>query len=199
MRITIFGARWHRPHLGTQALDAGHEVTAVVRDPTRLPHRFSAHRRAGRTCWIRTTSPDAVTGPTPASALGPHPGHRDGLPGASAASAAMEKTGVRGWWRSARAARTRRRDGAFTGTWSARCCRGAAGELRDLRRMGRTSGQPAGLDDHAPAAADRQRRPGVPDGVDVTCAGDVVSRPISPRDPHNSANGDDRPLSSGRY
>jgi putative NADH-flavin reductase len=40
MRLTIFGASGQTGrHLLTQALDAGHNVTAVVRDPTRLPLR----------------------------------------------------------------------------------------------------------------------------------------------------------------
>jgi uncharacterized protein YbjT (DUF2867 family) len=38
MRLTIFGASGQTGrHLLTQALAAGHTVTAVVRDPTRLP------------------------------------------------------------------------------------------------------------------------------------------------------------------
>jgi putative NADH-flavin reductase len=40
MRLTIFGASGQTGrHLVTQALDAGHHLTAVVRDPTRLPVR----------------------------------------------------------------------------------------------------------------------------------------------------------------
>ncbi|MER5423861.1 NAD(P)-dependent oxidoreductase [Streptosporangium roseum] len=38
MRLTVFGATGGTGrHLVRQALDAGHEVTAVVRDPARLP------------------------------------------------------------------------------------------------------------------------------------------------------------------
>jgi putative NADH-flavin reductase len=40
MRLTVFGASGQTGrHLIQQALDAGHTVTAVVRDPTRLPIR----------------------------------------------------------------------------------------------------------------------------------------------------------------
>jgi putative NADH-flavin reductase len=40
MRLTIFGASGQTGrHLLTQALAAGHTVTAVVRDPTRPPVR----------------------------------------------------------------------------------------------------------------------------------------------------------------
>lgn len=43
MKLTVFGATGGTgKHLVNQALDAGHEVTAVVRDPARLPRRHDA-------------------------------------------------------------------------------------------------------------------------------------------------------------
>jgi putative NADH-flavin reductase len=75
MRLTIFGASGQTGrHLVGQALAAGHTVTAVVRDPTRLPVR---HQRLA--VAVADVLDPAAIGPAVAgadavlSALGPQP------------------------------------------------------------------------------------------------------------------------------
>ncbi|MEN3310412.1 MAG: hypothetical protein V7603_6614 [Micromonosporaceae bacterium] len=99
MRITILGATGGTGrHLVTQALDAGHEVTAVVRDPTRLP------ATGPRLTVVRADvlDPDDITGAVDGadavvSALGPRPGTPATVcaGGIRSIVRAMEKTGVR--------------------------------------------------------------------------------------------------------
>jgi putative NADH-flavin reductase len=99
MRLTLFGANGQTGrHLLTQALDAGHTVTAVVRDPTRLPIR---HQRL-QVVVADVLDPEAIA-PAVAgadaviSALGPHPPrNRSSIMSAATASilAAMRTTGT---------------------------------------------------------------------------------------------------------
>ena len=58
MRLTIFGATGGTgTGLVQQALAAGHEVTAVVRDPARLAVPASPGcTSSSRTCWTRRRS-----------------------------------------------------------------------------------------------------------------------------------------------
>lgn len=59
MKITVFGATGGvGREVVRQALDAGHEVTAVVRDPARLP--VPAHERLRVVTVADVTDPDAV-------------------------------------------------------------------------------------------------------------------------------------------
>jgi putative NADH-flavin reductase len=99
MRLTVFGASGKTGRrLVEQALDAGHAVTAVVRDPTRLPIR---HPRL-QVVTADVLDPAAIA-PTVAgadavvSALGPHPPrNRSSIMSAGTASilAAMRTTGT---------------------------------------------------------------------------------------------------------
>ncbi len=100
MRLTIFGATGGTgTHLVTQALDAGHEVTAVVRDPARLTAPEHSRLRVVR---ADVMDPDAIV---PAieqadavlSALGRRPSTpaRVCTDGVRSILAAMDKTGVR--------------------------------------------------------------------------------------------------------
>ncbi|MFH8867516.1 NAD(P)-dependent oxidoreductase [Streptomyces griseus] len=60
MRITVFGATGGvGQEIVGQALAAGHEVTAVVRDPDRLPERLD---RAALAAVVRLDDPAAVAG-----------------------------------------------------------------------------------------------------------------------------------------
>ncbi len=62
MRITVFGATGGvGQEIVGQALAAGHEVTAVVRDPDRLPERLD---RAALAAVVRLDDPAAVRGAT---------------------------------------------------------------------------------------------------------------------------------------
>jgi putative NADH-flavin reductase len=100
MKLTIFGATGATgTSLTGQALAAGHEVTAVVRDPARLA--IPAHQ------WLRIVTADvmnpAAISPAIAgadavlSALGPHGSGRTAISQDSARSIieAMQKTGAR--------------------------------------------------------------------------------------------------------
>ncbi len=59
MKITVFGATGGvGREVVRQALDAGHEVTAVVRDPARLP--VPAHERLRVATVVDVTDPEAV-------------------------------------------------------------------------------------------------------------------------------------------
>jgi putative NADH-flavin reductase len=96
MKLTIFGATGRTgTELLTQALEAGHEVAVVVRDPARLtgrPRVFTADVRDADAIVPAVEGADAVL-----SALGP----RDRGPsticadGARGIGVAMAKTGVR--------------------------------------------------------------------------------------------------------
>jgi putative NADH-flavin reductase len=101
MRLTIFGATGGTgAQLVPQALQAGHEVTAVVRDPARLP--VSEHDRL-RVVRADVMDPDdivdAVDGAdVVVSALGSRPGSgqaRVCSDGTRSILAAMHKAGVR--------------------------------------------------------------------------------------------------------
>jgi putative NADH-flavin reductase len=104
MKLTIIAATGGvGRQLLTQALDAGHDVTAVARNPAKLP----AEPLAGRAARIITAdlaAPDpevlesAVAGADAVlSALGPHNNADAGIatPGTAAIIAAMRATGVR--------------------------------------------------------------------------------------------------------
>ena len=86
-----------------QALDAGHDVTAVARNPAKLPAQLLAGR-AARIVTADLAAPDpqvlesAVAGADAVlSALGPHNNSDAGIaaPGTAAIIAAMRATGVR--------------------------------------------------------------------------------------------------------
>lgn len=86
-----------------QALNAGHDVTAVARNPAKLPHDALA-TRAARIVTADLADPDpkvlesAVAGADAVlSALGPHNNSDAGIatPGTRAITAAMMATGVR--------------------------------------------------------------------------------------------------------
>ncbi|MGW6571241.1 NAD(P)-dependent oxidoreductase [Streptomyces sp. NPDC054945] len=104
MKITVFGASGGvGREVVRQALDAGHEVTAVVRDPARLP--VPAHERL----WVATvadvTDPQAVLSvidgqDAVVSALGSASNKQARTapvagPALSAISSAMDRAGVR--------------------------------------------------------------------------------------------------------
>ncbi len=100
MKMTVFGATGGiGGHVVRQALDAGHKVTAVVRDPARFDVRHPALEIAtvsGLTepelLWPALEVSDAVI-----SGVGPR-GRKDGPVASSATRGilrAMEKTGVR--------------------------------------------------------------------------------------------------------
>lgn len=100
MRLTIFGATGGTgTQLVRQALDAGHEVTAVVRDPARLTVPEHAGLRVVR---ADVMDPDAtVTAVEGTGAVLSALGHRRSAPAHVCAEgvrnilAAMDKTGVR--------------------------------------------------------------------------------------------------------
>lgn len=75
MRLTIFGASGKTGrHLVQQALEAGHTVTAVVRDPARLPIRNDRLRVVTADVGDPAAIRPAVAGAGAViSALGPHP------------------------------------------------------------------------------------------------------------------------------
>jgi putative NADH-flavin reductase len=75
MRLTIFGASGQTGrHLTQQALDAGHTVTAVVRDPTRLPIRHQRLQLVTADVLDPAAITPAVAGADAVvSALGPRP------------------------------------------------------------------------------------------------------------------------------
>jgi putative NADH-flavin reductase len=99
MRLTIFGASGQTGrHLIQQALDAGHTVTAVVRDPTRLPIRHQQLQ-----VLVADVLDPAAIGPAVAgadavlSALGPRPPrNKSSIMSAATASilAAMQAAGT---------------------------------------------------------------------------------------------------------
>lgn len=104
MRITVFGANGGvGTHVVRQALDAGHEVTAVVRDPARL--RVGAHERLAVVTVADVTDPGAVA-PSVAgrdavvSGLGPTSRKQArtapiAAPALRAITSAMDEAGVR--------------------------------------------------------------------------------------------------------
>jgi putative NADH-flavin reductase len=77
MKLVVFGATGGTGrHVVRQALDAGHHVTAVVRDPARLPH--AGHGRL-ETVVADVLDPEAIAASVSGrdavvSALGPRPG-----------------------------------------------------------------------------------------------------------------------------
>lgn len=101
MKLTIIAATGGvGRQLLAQALDAGHEVTAVARTPARLPHDLQA---AARTVTADLASPDplalqsAIAGADAVlSALGPHNNADAGIaaPGTAAVISAMRAAGV---------------------------------------------------------------------------------------------------------
>jgi putative NADH-flavin reductase len=99
MRLTIFGASGQTGrHLTQQALDAGHQVTAVVRDPTRLPVRHQRLQVVIADVLDPAAIQPAVAGADAViSALGPHrPRNRSSIISAGTASIldAMGATGT---------------------------------------------------------------------------------------------------------
>jgi uncharacterized protein YbjT (DUF2867 family) len=104
MKLTIFAATGGvGRELLTQALDAGHDVTVVVRNPAKLPAALAATGRV-RVVSANMAAPDpealeaAVAGAAAVlSALGPHSNADAGIaaPGTQAIVAAMQATGVR--------------------------------------------------------------------------------------------------------
>jgi putative NADH-flavin reductase len=99
MRLTIFGASGQTGrHLLTQALAAGHAVTAVVRDPTRLPIRHQRLKLVVADVLDPAAIQPAVAGADAViSALGPQPPrNRSSIISAGTASIldAMRATGT---------------------------------------------------------------------------------------------------------
>jgi putative NADH-flavin reductase len=99
MRLTILGASGQTGRrLVDQALDAGHTVTAVVRDPTRLPPGHQRLRVLTADVLDPAALQPAVAGADAViSALGPHPPrNRSSIMSAATASllAAMRATGT---------------------------------------------------------------------------------------------------------
>jgi putative NADH-flavin reductase len=99
MRLTIFGASGQTGRrLVEQALAAGHQVTAVVRDPTRLPVRHQRLQVLVADVLDPAAIQPAVAGADAViSALGPHPPrNRSSIMSAATASImeAMRTTGT---------------------------------------------------------------------------------------------------------
>jgi putative NADH-flavin reductase len=99
MRLTIFGASGQTGRqLLTQALHAGHTVTAVVRNPTRLPEPHQRLQVVVADVLDPAAIQPAVAGADAViSALGPHPPrNRSSIMSAATASilAAMQTTGT---------------------------------------------------------------------------------------------------------
>ena len=104
MKLTIIAATGGvGRQLLAQALDAGHDVTAVARNPAKLPAQLLAGR-AARIVTADLAAPDAqvlesaVAGADAVlSALGPHNNSDAGIaaPGTAAIIAAMRAAGVR--------------------------------------------------------------------------------------------------------
>lgn len=100
MRLTVFGATGRTgTEVVSQALAAGHEVTAVVRDPARLNVPAAPALRVIQSDVMDTGAIAPVLDGTDAvvSALGPRRGGPAGVLGSGVRSilAAMAKTGVR--------------------------------------------------------------------------------------------------------
>ncbi|CAM5411582.1 NAD(P)-dependent oxidoreductase [Streptomyces avidinii] len=104
MKITVFGATGGvGREVVRQALEAGHEVTAVVRDPARLP--VPAHERLRVATILDVTDPEAVLSVVSGqdavvSALGPANNKQARTapvtgPALSAITSAMDRAGVR--------------------------------------------------------------------------------------------------------
>lgn len=104
MKLTIFAATGGvGRELLTQALDAGHDVTVVVRDPAKLPAALGGTGRV-RVVSANMAAPDpealeaAVAGADAVlSGLGPHSNADAGIaaPGTQAIVSAMQTAGVR--------------------------------------------------------------------------------------------------------
>lgn len=98
MLLTIFGATGGiGRHLLTQALDAGHTVTAVVRNPRALPAQPHRTIVADLARPEPAALQDAVAGDAVLSAFGAHGPRTAGItaPGTRAIIAAMHSTGTR--------------------------------------------------------------------------------------------------------
>ncbi|HEV7964807.1 MAG TPA: NAD(P)-binding oxidoreductase [Actinoplanes sp.] len=103
MRITVFGATGGTgQHLVVDALTAGHEVTAVVRGPSRLTIPVTAGGARPAVVTADVLDPAAIEQAVAGrdviiSALGPRPKAKDPIcaPGAESIIAAMRATGVR--------------------------------------------------------------------------------------------------------
>jgi putative NADH-flavin reductase len=102
MRLTIFGASGKTGrHLLEQALDAGHNLTAVVRDPTRLPTRHQRLQVVTADVLDPAAIQPAVAGADAvSSALGPHPhatAHRSCRPPPPASSPLCKRRAPAAW------------------------------------------------------------------------------------------------------
>jgi putative NADH-flavin reductase len=99
MKLTIFGATGRTGRqLLTRALEAGHEVTAFVRDPSKLGVTHSRLRVMQGDVYDASVVEDATKGQDAVlSALGPVRGGPKGVMGAAARNivAGMKSTGVR--------------------------------------------------------------------------------------------------------
>ncbi|MEW1845125.1 NAD(P)H-binding protein [Nonomuraea angiospora] len=98
MRITVFGAAGAvGGRVVTEALARGHEVTAVVRDPARLPLLpAAAHARAGDASDVADVAALSAGQDLVISATRPAPGHEaDLVTTAEALLAGVARTGVR--------------------------------------------------------------------------------------------------------
>ncbi|MGW6500415.1 NAD(P)-dependent oxidoreductase [Nonomuraea angiospora] len=98
MRITVFGAAGAvGGRVVAEALARGHEVTAVVRDPARLPLLpAAAHARAGDASDVADVAALSAGQDLVISATRPAPGHEaDLVTTAEALLAGVARTGVR--------------------------------------------------------------------------------------------------------
>ena len=100
MKLTVFGATGGiGTHVVRQALDAGHEVVAVVRDPARLdvPPRAGLSVVRADVMDVDAIVPAVEGADAVVSALGPRPGGPPNVcsDGAQSILRAMYKTGVR--------------------------------------------------------------------------------------------------------
>jgi putative NADH-flavin reductase len=102
MRLTIFRASGQTGrHLLTQALATGHTVTAVVRNPTRLPIRHQRLKLVVADVLDPAAIQPAVAGADAViSALGPQPhgtGHRSSQPRRPASWTPWERPAPAAW------------------------------------------------------------------------------------------------------
>lgn len=97
MRITVFGAAGAvGSRVVAEALWRGHDVTAVVRDPARLPHDTPARVRTGDASDVEDVAALSVGQDLVISATRPAPGHENDLvTTAKALLAGLARTGVR--------------------------------------------------------------------------------------------------------
>jgi NAD(P)H-binding len=164
MRLTIFGASGQTGrHLLEQALAAGHTVTAVARDPTRLPTRHQRLKVVTADALDPAAIQPAVAGADAvSSALGPHPratGRRSCRPRRPASLRPCGRPEPAAWSWSApppSPATTMASPWAI-GCWPARCCGRCCAACTPTWPSWRTrSSQRRRLDDPAPAVALRR-------------------------------------------